>query len=52
MKTSCLFCMLQAIYISRVVEGGQAHRDKKLQVGDKILSVSLLLSAIVMLRSP
>lgn len=32
---------LQAIYISRVVEGGQAYRDGKLQVGDKIISVGV-----------
>ncbi|XP_060558342.1 protein scribble homolog, partial [Ruditapes philippinarum] len=29
-----------AIYISRIVEGGQAARDNKLQVGDKILSIN------------
>lgn len=33
----------QAIYISRIVEGGQAARDGKLQVGDKILSVCTFL---------
>lgn len=32
----------QSIYISRIVEGGQADRDGKLQVGDKILSVSIV----------
>ncbi|XP_053382330.1 protein scribble homolog isoform X4 [Mercenaria mercenaria] len=30
----------RAIYISRIVEGGQAARDGKLQVGDKILSIN------------
>ena len=30
----------QSIYISRIVEGGQAAKDGKLQVGDKIVSVS------------
>ena len=35
-----LLLYLQAIYISRIVEGGQAARDGVLHVGDKILSVS------------
>lgn len=29
-----------AIYISRITEGGVAQRDGKLQVGDKVTSVS------------
>jgi hypothetical protein len=32
---------LQAIYISRVVDGGIAQRDGKIKVGDKLLSVSI-----------
>lgn len=32
--------MLQAIYISRITEGGVADRNGKLQVGDKVVSVS------------
>ncbi|XP_060556221.1 protein scribble homolog [Ruditapes philippinarum] len=34
------YSFLEAIYISRIVEGGQAARDNKLQVGDKILSIN------------
>ncbi|XP_067665620.1 protein scribble homolog isoform X3 [Haliotis asinina] len=29
-----------AIYISRIVEGGTAHNDGKLQVGDRIMSIN------------
>lgn len=36
---------LQAIYISRVVDGGIAQRDGKIQVGDKLLSVSIFFKA-------
>ncbi len=32
--------MLQSIYISRITEAGVAECDGKLQVGDRIISVS------------
>lgn len=32
--------MFQAIYVSRITEGGVADRNGKLQVGDKVVSVS------------
>jgi hypothetical protein len=31
---------LQGIFISRIAEGGAAHRAGTLQVGDRVLSVS------------
>lgn len=33
-------CLLQAIYISRITEGGAAAKDGKLRVGDRVISVS------------
>lgn len=30
----------QGIYISRIAEGGAAHRDSTLRVGDRVISVS------------
>lgn len=36
------FCLsLQAIYISRITEGGAAAKDGKLLVGDRVISVSI-----------
>lgn len=32
---------LQAIYISRITDGGVAQKDGKLLVGDKVMSVSI-----------
>lgn len=32
---------LQAIYISRITEGGAAAKDGKLRVGDRVISVSM-----------
>ena len=32
--------MLQSIYISRITAGGTADRDGKLQIGDRMVSVS------------
>lgn len=29
------------VYISRIAEGGVAHKDGKLQLGDKVISVSI-----------
>lgn len=34
----------QAIYISRITDGGVAQKDGKLLVGDKVISVSLFLT--------
>ncbi|XP_052763197.1 protein scribble homolog isoform X7 [Mya arenaria] len=34
------YSFLEAIYISRIVESGQADRDSKLLVGDKIISIN------------
>lgn len=31
---------LQGIYLSRIAEGGAAHRDSTLRVGDRVISVS------------
>ncbi|XP_016330375.1 disks large homolog 4 [Sinocyclocheilus anshuiensis] len=30
-----------SIYVTKIIEGGAAHRDGRLQIGDKILAVSL-----------
>ncbi|XP_016325541.1 disks large homolog 4-like [Sinocyclocheilus anshuiensis] len=30
-----------SIYVTKIIEGGAAHRDGRLQIGDKILTVSL-----------
>ncbi|XP_063407086.1 protein scribble homolog isoform X10 [Mytilus trossulus] len=35
-----VYSFLEAIYISRVVDGGIAQRDGKIQVGDKLLSIN------------
>ena len=32
---------LQGVFISKIAEGGTAERDGRLQVGDKVLSVSI-----------
>ncbi|XP_046565473.1 protein scribble homolog isoform X3 [Haliotis rubra] len=37
---SQMYSLLEAIYISRIVEGGTAHNDGKLQVGDRIMSIN------------
>lgn len=37
---SILFFLLQAIYISRITEGGVAEKDGKLMVGDRIISIN------------
>ncbi|XP_067665629.1 protein scribble homolog isoform X12 [Haliotis asinina] len=37
---SQIYSLLEAIYISRIVEGGTAHNDGKLQVGDRIMSIN------------
>lgn len=29
-----------SIYVTKIIEGGAAHRDGRLQIGDKILAVS------------
>ena len=29
-----------SIYVTKVIEGGAAHKDGRLQIGDKILAVS------------
>ncbi|XP_052234956.1 protein scribble homolog isoform X4 [Dreissena polymorpha] len=34
------YSFLEAIYISRITDGGQAYRDGKLQVGDKIVAIN------------
>lgn len=39
LKLLCLFP--QAIYISRITDGGAAFKDGKLKVGDRVFSVSL-----------
>lgn len=28
-----------SIYVTKIIEGGAAHRDGRLQIGDKILAV-------------
>lgn len=35
------FLLFQAIYISRITEGGAAEKDGKLQVGDRVTSVCI-----------
>lgn len=30
-----------SIYVTKIIEGGAAHKDGRLQIGDKILAVSL-----------
>ena len=32
-----------SVYISKVVESGPAHRDGKIQVGDKLVQVNMIL---------
>ena len=39
-KSFMILCVFQSIYISRVTEGGAAEKDGKIQVGDRIVSVS------------
>lgn len=29
-----------SIYVTKIIEGGAAHKDGRLQIGDKILAVS------------
>jgi hypothetical protein len=36
-----VFFCFQAIYISRITEGGVAEKDGKLQVGDRVTSVCI-----------
>ena len=40
MWLSFLLITLQGVFISKIAEGGTAERDGRLQVGDKVLSVS------------
>ena len=35
----CSFCWFQAIYISKITDGGAAAVDGNLQVGDRLVSV-------------
>lgn len=39
-----------SIYVTKIIEGGAAHKDGKLQIGDKLLAVSIssVLKAILM----
>jgi hypothetical protein len=30
-----------SIYVTKIIEGGAAHKDGRLQIGDKLLAVSL-----------
>lgn len=30
-----------SIYVTKIIEGGAAHKDGRLQIGDKILAVGL-----------
>lgn len=30
-----------SIYVTKIIEGGAAHKDGKLQIGDKLLAVSI-----------
>jgi len=39
--TMIFFLSFQAIYISRITEGGAAEKDGKLQVGDRVTSVCI-----------
>lgn len=41
------FIYPQAIYISRITEGGAAAKDGKLRVGDRVISVSVILNIIL-----
>lgn len=31
-----------SIYVTKIIEGGAAHKDGRLQIGDKLLAVSLM----------
>uniref|UniRef100_A0A3Q1H4U9 PDZ domain-containing protein n=1 Tax=Acanthochromis polyacanthus TaxID=80966 RepID=A0A3Q1H4U9_9TELE len=35
-----------SIYVTKIIEGGAAHRDGRLQIGDKILAVGDLLDVL------
>lgn len=35
-----IFDPLQAVYVSRIMEGGPAEKDGKLKIGDRVISVS------------
>ena len=43
-----LIPFLQAIFISRISEGGAADRTGVLQVGDKVLEVSVLYTTVIL----
>lgn len=34
-----------SIYVTKIIEGGAAHKDGHLQIGDKLLAVSQIFSA-------
>lgn len=34
-----------SIYVTKVIEGGAAHKDGRLQIGDKLIAVSLFYDA-------
>lgn len=34
-----------SIYVTKIIEGGAAHKDGRLQIGDKLLAVSILTSS-------
>lgn len=36
-----------SIYVTKIIEGGAAHRDGRLQIGDKILAVRELKSQVM-----
>lgn len=36
-----------SIYITKIIEGGAAHKDGRLQIGDKLLAVSKKLTFII-----
>lgn len=41
-----------SIYVTKIIEGGAAHRDGRLQIGDKILAVGEPAVTAVLLRGP
>lgn len=37
-----------SIYVTKIIEGGAAHKDGRLQIGDKLLAVRILFSFLIM----
>ncbi|XP_030894461.1 disks large homolog 1 [Leptonychotes weddellii] len=40
-----------SIYVTKIIEGGAAHKDGKLQIGDKLLAVMLVVAIEISLNS-